>query len=166
MNNDPLYDRLCESGWRRKLTDAEQAQLRSWLEAHPETQADWEAEAGLSEVLSGLPDVPVASNFTARVVQAAEREAASLRRRQGAWRAWYACLRWLPRTAFAALALGMALTAYRYSENTRRHQMAASVVAISRVASLPSPEVLQDFDAIRALPATPPPDEQLLTLFE
>lgn len=166
MNNDPTYDRLRESRWRRKLTEAERAQLGAWLAAHPDTEADWEAEAGLSEALGRLPDVPLASNFTARVMQAVEREAVAARRQRGGWRLWYGCLRWLPRTAFAALAVSAALVTYRATENHRRAQMAESIAAISRVASLPSPEILQDFDAIRALPRTPPPDEQLLALFE
>jgi hypothetical protein len=31
---------------------------------------------------------------------------------------------------------------------------------------LPSPEILQDFDTIRVLNPTPPPDEQLLALLK
>ena len=59
MTNDPLYHQLLEQSWRRKLTDAEEAGLRAWLAAHPEAQPDWDAEAGLSEALGALPNVPV-----------------------------------------------------------------------------------------------------------
>jgi anti-sigma factor RsiW len=166
MNNDPLYDQLRQNSWRRKLTAAEQAELRSWLDAHPEAQADWEADSSLNAALGRLPDVAVSSNFTARVLQAAEREEARARRQQPVARFWHGCLRWLPRTAFAALVVGVAVVGYRHSQNGRREQMAASVATISHVASLPSPDILQDFDAIRAMPPTPAPDEQLLTLFE
>jgi negative regulator of sigma E activity len=166
MNNDPLYDRLRQSSWRRKLTAAEQAEMRVWLEAHPEAQAEWEAEAGLNDAMGRLRDVPVPSNFAARVLQAAEREEARGQRRQRSTRFWQGFSRWLPRTAIAALVVGVAVVGYRYSENGRRQQMAASVATISHVASLPSPDILEDFDAIRAMPPTPAPDEQLLTLFE
>src|ERR1035437_9606030 len=36
MTNDPIYNHLRELGWRRKLTGAEEAQLRAWLAARPE----------------------------------------------------------------------------------------------------------------------------------
>ena len=41
MINDPTYTRLRELSWQRKLTPAEAAELRAWLEAHPEARADW-----------------------------------------------------------------------------------------------------------------------------
>ena len=40
MNNDHLYQSLREASWRGKLTAAQEAQLRNWLVAHPEAQAD------------------------------------------------------------------------------------------------------------------------------
>jgi len=49
--------------------------LREWLAAHPEAQESLDLETGLTEALRKVPDVPVASNFTARVLQAVEREA-------------------------------------------------------------------------------------------
>ena len=36
MNPDPIDQRLRESGWRRPLTETEQAELHAWLAAHPE----------------------------------------------------------------------------------------------------------------------------------
>jgi len=36
MNPDSTYQRLREIGWRRPLTEAEQAELRAWLAAHPD----------------------------------------------------------------------------------------------------------------------------------
>src|SRR5512137_1192972 len=99
MTNDPIYTRLRELSWRRKLTSAEEAELRFWLESHPEARADWEAEAGLEAALERLPDASVASNFTARVLQAVNREGAAEPRRS-AWRMW-PWLRWVPKAAFA-----------------------------------------------------------------
>ena len=44
--------------------------------------------------------------------------------------------------------------------------MAQGIATVTSVKSLPSPEVLQDFEAIRRLNSTPAPDEQLLALFQ
>ena len=75
MKNDAFLSLLRESSWRRKLTEAEQAELRAYLAAHPDARADWEMESALNAALTRLPDAPVPSNFTARVLQAVEREA-------------------------------------------------------------------------------------------
>jgi len=166
MTNDPIYNRLREFSWRRELTAPEQAELRAWLAAHPEAQADWEAEAGLSAALGRLPDVPVPSNFTARVMQAVEREAgAELRGPQGNWlaRLWR---RWLPKIAFAAVVVSAGLVSYHQLQAAHRKKLVESVSAVSAVSSLPSPDILKDFDAIRALNPTPAPDEQLLTMLQ
>src|SRR2546427_12592788 len=108
MKNDPLYNSLRERSWRRKLSLAEETELRAWLEAHPESQGDWEAELGLTQGLGRLPDAPVPSNFTARVLEAVERETAAgeSRARGSKWRAWLGRVRWLPRAGFAVIALG------------------------------------------------------------
>jgi len=162
MTNDPINDPLRELSWRRKLTRAEEASLRTWLAAHPEAQADWEAEAGLNAALGRLPDVPVPGNFTARVLRAAEREAAAELRRSGwKWGGWPR-LRWLPKVAFAAVILGAGLVSYRQLQAARLREYAHSVAAVSNVSSLPGPEILEDFDAIRVSNPTPLPDEQLL----
>ena len=166
MTDDPIYNHLRELSWRRKLTGAEEAELRAWLAAHPEAQASWEAEAGLNAALGRLPDVPVPSNFTARVLRAAEREAAAELRRHG-WKRWvWPRLRWLPKAAFAAIILGMGLISYRQVQAARLAEYAHSVAAVSDVSSLPSPDILKDFDAIRVSNPTPSPDEQLLAVLK
>ncbi len=164
MKNEPLPSRFRELSWRRKLSPAEAEELRAWLAAHPEAQTDWDAEAGLTEALDRLPKVPVASNFTARVLQAVEREdGLRSRSRQPGGHLAFRWTKWLPRAAFVAVVLiaGLlgvqALRAYQRTAEYRR-----SVTAVSEVASLPSPEILQDFEAIRALDQAPAPDEELL----
>ena len=166
MTNDPIYNRLRELSWRRQPTDAEAAELRAWLAAHPEAQADWEAEAGLNTALKRLPDVPVPSNFTARVLQAAEREvAAELREPAGPWLAWLQ-VRWLPKAAFVAILVGIGLGGYHQVQATHRRHLVRSLAAVSAVSSLPSADILKDFDAIRALNLAPGPDEQLLAVLQ
>ena len=65
MNTDPVNQRWRELAWRRRLTEAE---LAEWRAAHPESAPDAETEAALSDALAALPDAPVPSNFTARVI--------------------------------------------------------------------------------------------------
>jgi len=166
MTNDPLYHHLRELSWRRKLTPAEAAELQAWLAAHPEARENWEAEAGLNEALGRLPDAPVASNFTARVLQAVERETASeRRRRQRKWR-FAEWLRWLPRAAVAMVILGVGLISFRRVRSPHYRSLVQSVAAVSRVSSLPSPEILEDFDAIRVSNPTPAADEELLAVLK
>jgi len=162
MTNDPIYNRLRELTWRRKLTSAEEAELRSWLETHPEARAEWEAETGLAAVLEGLPDVPVPTNFTARVLQAVERETAAAPRRSE-WGVW---LRWLPKAAFVLAVLAAGLVSYHLVQSAERTKLAQSVAAVADIPSLPSPDILQDFDAIRASSPAATPDEQLLALLK
>jgi anti-sigma factor RsiW len=165
MTNDPLF-RLRELSWRRSLNDAEKAELRALLEAHPEAQAEWEADSHLTEALCRLPDAPMPSNFTARVLQAVEREATGARRHFEPV-SWLVRLRpWLPRAAFAAVALGAGLFSYHEVLRAHRARLVQSVATVSDVSSLPSPEILKDFDAIQAMPPTPPPDEALLALLQ
>src|SRR5437879_3337601 len=103
---DPLHERFRELNWRRKLSAAEENELRAWLAAHPEAEAEWEVEAGLTEALARMPNVPVASNFTARVLRAVEQEEAADARsnRPELHRRW-PFLKWLPRTAVATMVL-------------------------------------------------------------
>ena len=163
--NDQEKDQLRELNWRRPLNPEEQAQLQVWLEADSEKRADWEVEARLTEGLSQLTDAPLASNFTARVLKAIEREeAADARRRRRARVAWW--LRWLPRAAFAALiGTGGFFAAQQLYLARVRADIRTSVEVVSSVPSMPGPEILEDFDAIRALSSSEA-DEKLLTLLQ
>ncbi len=165
MTNDRPYDQLRQAAWRRKLTAAEEAELRGCVSAEAELQADWEAELALNQALERLPNAPVPSNFTARVLRSAERHSPEA----GRWRlplgaAWDRSFRWLPRAAFVAACLAAGFFSYQHLQDSRREHLAESVVRVSEVASVPSPQALADFDAIRALDRTPPPDEELLKL--
>jgi anti-sigma-K factor RskA len=164
MGTDPFYEKLREISWRRKLNSAEEHDLREWLAAHPEAQESLDLETGLTEALRKVPDVPVASNFTARVLQAVEREAiAEARAQDSRWKLWRKLPRWLPKVASATVVVAAGLLAYLHSNNVEKQR-----VAVQRVAGvpLPSPEILTNFDAIRIVSATPAPDEQLLALFQ
>jgi anti-sigma factor RsiW len=168
MKNDPLYDRLRESSWKRKLSATETAELRAWLAAHPDARTDWADESALTDTLGRLANAPVPSNFTARVLAAIEREAvAESRQVRLKWQGWHWRLRWLTRGAFAALVLGAGLFSYYQVQAAKqRAEFARSVAAVSGVSSLPSPEILKDFDAIYVLNQTPAADEELLALLK
>ena len=165
MSKDPLYEHFLEISWQRALTPAEQARLGQWLTEHPEFQAEWELENGLNAALEALPNVPMPSNFTARVLDEARRVAVA----DGPIHAspaapWWS--RWLPRTAVAAVVVVAGLLSYHHLEESRREEVAQSLTTLSQIPAVPGPEVLKDFDTIAALGSTPPADEELLKVMQ
>lgn len=164
--NESEHNPLKEKSWRRKLTPAEAAELEAWLTDHPETRADWEAELRLSEAMSCLPDAPVSSNFTARVLKAIESEAAAESRRRAPRRKWSLHFL-LPRAAVAALVLSAGFLTYHEHTLVKHKTELARTIKI--VASVPPvrPEILQDFDTILKMGSTSGgPDRELLALMK
>jgi anti-sigma factor RsiW len=167
MRDDPLENPAHELTWRRKLNADEEARLRSWLTADPDAPAKFESEAALNEALDSLPNAPVASNFTARVLQAAELQKSRLEQVSGSNRIFLSrLLRWLPRTAMAALTIAVALLSYQHFREAHRVQMARDAVVVSEVAPLSNPTALEDFEVIRALSQAPVADEELIKLLQ
>jgi anti-sigma factor RsiW len=167
MTDDPLENPGNELTWRRKLNASEEARLRAWLRTYPEAQAQFESETALNEALDSLPNAPVASNFTARVLQAVELEKSRAEQALPANRALlFRLLRWLPRTAVAALTVALALLSYQHFREVHRVQLARDAVVVSEVASVPNATVLEDFEVIRAMSRTPAADEELLKLLQ
>ena len=163
MNNDPVPDELRELIWRRNLTPSEAARWRTWLAAHPEAQGDGEAEAALTEALGALPDAPMSSNFTARVLQAAQLEDARKPRAASGWGGLLE-VRWLTRAAAVAVVLGLGLLSFEHIQDVRKqNELAHRLSSIGVVPDPPRPEALEDFKAIRQLST---PDDQLLTLMQ
>jgi hypothetical protein len=166
MSNAFLDKRFRELAWRRKLKPAEEVELLAWLADHPEERDAWETEARLNEALARLPDAAVPSNFTTRVLESIEREGEmSIRRKlpQG-WlmRTWRG---WLPKVGFAAL---LATAGFFSVHHFLRHPgqpLLKGLVAVSQVGPS-APDILTNFDVICALDRIPPPDEDLLKLFQ
>ena len=161
--NEAEYQELREAGWRRKLTPAEEARLQAWMALHPEQQRDWEAEAGLNQLLGQLRDAPVASNFTARVLQELDRESAPVSvpvSRGGS------LIEWLSR-GFRRPAAGLAWAAalmfagwagyHQFSKPTGTAQAQDLAVLFKTVGQ--EPALFEDFDAIHKLPQAD--DEEL-----
>jgi hypothetical protein len=156
MRNEPPQNSLRELLWRQKLTDAEWAGLC----AQPEVQADLEIESRLSEMLARLPDAPVPSNFTARVLQAVERE--NMRPRATSWSwAWRVLV---PRVAVAAVVISFAgLGIHRHELNAHRVAFAKKVVLMAAAQPMPSVDALRNFNAIQRM-SQPHADDELLAL--
>jgi len=159
--NEFDYKTLLEKRWRDKLTAAEEASVRAWLAQHPESKMDWDLETQLSEALERLPDVPVSNNFTARVLQAVEREAAA-RKPSAYGMPWFVRVL-LPRAAVASAVLGAGIVTYHEHTSAKRAVLVQGVKVVAGVPSLPDPDILQNFEVIRQLPASIGPDTELLT---
>ena len=158
MKDEPLQNPLRELVWRRKLTDAE----RAGLGAQSEMQADLEIESRLSEALARLPDAPMPSNFTTRVLQAVERE--SVRPRAINWYWTWRVL--VPRVAVAAVVIAFTgLGIHRYELNAHRAVFARNVVLVAEAQPLPSVDALKNFNAIQRM-SQPRADDELLMLLQ
>lgn len=169
--NESIYRDLVEASWRRRLSPDEEARLQAFFTIHPEKQAEWEEEAALNESLRELKEVPLASNFTAQVMLALDREATrAVAEPVSPWDHWSAVLRrYVPRFATAALVVGFSyLGLVQYHAYTQKQVARGMVATIGEVASvLPSPEVLQDFDSINQLrDASKASDQDLLAILE
>jgi hypothetical protein len=117
----------------------------------------------MRQLLSRLPDAPVSSNFTARVMQAVELEETRHPRRWNflAWN-WHALL---PRFAVAAAVVLFAGFAFhQYASANRRAGITKSVMLVASAQKLPSLEALQNFDAIQRMSQPARADEGLLAL--
>jgi len=158
------YLNLRELASRRPLTREERAGLDSYLLIHPEAQQDWEEEMALNQALLTLPNCPISSNFTARVLQAVELdELQKDRLRERTPRLGW-LRRLLPRVAVAALVLGLGGLGYQRVRLHELEQRAETVQMVTKVAStLPDVQMWQDFDAIARLaqPVSPAQDEIL-----
>jgi hypothetical protein len=163
MNPDPVYQRLREIAWRRKLTATEQAELRAWLAKHPEAETELEVDAALNQALARLPQAPVPSNFTARVMQAIEREAVVVAPPPHAPAPWWRLF--LPRLAAAAVVIVGGLLVYRHNEVQKREELTQGLALVAEAAPLSDVTVLEDFDAIQRMTTeTAAADEGLLAL--
>ena len=117
----------------------------------------------LRGLLSRLPDAPVASNFTARVMQQIDLEESRHLHKLNSifnWRAF------LPRAAVAmALILFAGLTLQHHEANVHRAALAKNVALVAE-APMPDVDALKNFDAIRRMSQPARPDNELLALMK
>jgi anti-sigma factor RsiW len=154
--NQSEFDNLLQTAPERDLTDGELARLESWLAANPADQAKWEV---LDHLLAALPDTPVATNFTARVLDEVRSAEAS---RPALGQAWWLRLlapqfRPIQIAAAAMLAMVIGGVGYQSHLNQSRAEMAAAVVSIAEF----TPVFLADIEAIEAVAQAAAIDEEL-----
>lgn len=118
----------------------------------------------LRELLSRLPDAPVASNFTARVLQAIEAE--EMRRLRWLRLNWGRDWRiFFPRITMTAAAAGIvAIALYHQHDVSAQRRMLAQSVEVVASQPMPSLEALKNFDAIQRMGQSARPDDELLAL--
>jgi hypothetical protein len=117
----------------------------------------------LSKLLSRLPDAPVASNFTARVMQAVELEESRAARK---WNFNWNWPRLLPRIAVTAAAVLFAGGTFHHYEVAGQRAKLAKNVALVAETQMPSVEALQNFDAIQRMSQPARADDELLALLK
>lgn len=167
MKNDPSHDRFREMLWKRQRTDVEEAELRAWLATHPDSRPDADSEEQLSAILDRLPDAPVSSNFTARVLDAVARETrAQPPARPAAWSLDWLWRSLLPRVAVVVAVTSIGFYAWHRHGVAQRAEIAQSLMAVSEIESLPSAAFLEDFETIRRIGRAPAVDEELLALMQ
>lgn len=152
MKSTPL-ERIKELACRRPLSAAEQAQLNDLLAADPSAWPERNEELALTALLNGLPDAPLASNFTARVM----REIANLEStaaRPPRWR-WWSLRTWSGRMAWSTAVVAVSLVGWSQYRLQQRSEYVRSLTTIGEVAAVPSVEVLRDFDAIHTFARVP-----------
>jgi hypothetical protein len=145
------YQNLLEASWRRPLTPVEQDQLRNFLAAHPQCQATWDQDAALNRLLQRLPTAAVSTNFTARVLEAAQR--------LPAWSAWrwrlplipWVSARWLPRAVLAAAMICCGLFSFHEYQVLGLSQIARALPNVSPLAARMPIDWLQNFPTINRL---------------
>lgn len=151
MSNQP--DNLRESLWRQTPAKGE-------LRGQPEL----EVEAKLTAMLGKIPDAPLPSNFTARVLDSIdldEMQTTRARARGWNWR------RLFPRFAVAtAIFLFIGIGFVRYEQNLHRQEIAKSLAMVARTDTLPSVEALENLDAIQRMSQSAHADGDLLAVMQ
>jgi len=165
--DDSDYQRIKELSWKRKLDCQEQQQLDDLLSATPEKRQDWNEEHALNGLLKGLNNVPVSSNFTARVLQAAQRTTPGQEKKRFrfAFSQWFR-LGWAPACITAMLLASFGLFSVHQNQISERSQLAKNIVAVSRVAAISEMDWLKDFDTIDRLSKVQVADNDLLEALE
>ena len=154
MENNP--SNLRESLWRRQPTNAERAELR--------VRPELELEARLTEALVKIPDAAVPSNFTARVLDAIELEAAREARARNWTLNWRAL--W-PRVAVAAAILIFSgVSIQRYEIHSQRAKLVKNIAMVAASQPPPSVDVLENLDAIQRMSQSGHADGELLAALQ
>lgn len=119
-------------------------------------EREWDEDIALDHLLDDLPRAPVSSNFTAQVVQLIDQERNSRRSRWAdSWWSYWPAVSFARKLAVTSLMVTIGLFAYYEYQISVRQELARSVVAVGNVASLPTLDMLEHFEAIRRLNLVP-----------
>jgi hypothetical protein len=144
---------LADAVRRGKLTTGKEAQLHIYLATHPEERASWDDELSLNHLLGQVPDAPISSNFTARVLElAAQDNLRSSSPQPRFWR-WLVAGHWAPKLATMAAAVCLSLLGYHQHQLTTRKEVARTLATMAVTGN--SLELLENFDAIQRLTQVP-----------
>jgi anti-sigma factor RsiW len=149
----PDQNRPLEAVWRGRLTAEQEAQLRAHFTSHPEDRASWEDELSLNHLLRQAPDAPLASNFTAQVLQAVAQSQNPCSAGLPEWLRRLALEHWLLKTATLAAALCLGAFGYHEHQLSVRKEAAQTLATMALAGN--SLELLQNFDAIQRLAVVP-----------
>ena len=159
---DSFNQQFRELMWRQRLSAEEQSRLSDFLAAHPQLRQEWELEKRLTQSLDRLRPVPVSSNFTARVLQAAAKAPVQKR----SWLEQFKLPRWAPQLAGVSLMLALGLFCLRQYDTSHHQQIARDLVPITRTADLPEMDWLKDYEAIDRLSKVQVGDSELLAALQ
>ena len=156
---DQQYSRLMQAAMERELTAEELAQIDGLLAQNQSELADFEA---VDHLLAKLPDVTVSSNFTARVLDEAQRHGQPALALGQAWwkRLFSPQYRSIQLASAAAVALLIGVFGYQNHLDQDRAEMAESLQAVTTIAEM-APGLLTDFETIDAIDQSDPIDEEL-----
>lgn len=158
---DVRKEELIRLSMQRELTAAEESELEKTLAAHPQERAECEEERALSRAIRSLPDVPLSSNFTSRILQAVEIEEDRKTRKERRGHGWLRFLR--PRVGWAVAVAALVALGLYYRSTVEPTPEDVLVSLPIDLAKLPTPDVLADFDAINQLrQASVTADDKLL----
>jgi len=142
--------------WRRPLTAAERAKVGA--------EPDLELETLLTEGLKHIPDAPVPSNFTSRVLAAVDREEGA----RVSSRSWHWNWRMLlPRVvAMAAILVFTGTVWERYEVRSERSILVKNIAQVTYSKQVPSLDAIYNFDAIQRMSQPVAADKELLALMQ
>lgn len=177
-----------ETAWRRALTEAERraAELKASqgsgtaapgaprpcsanADLPMDLSAEFERELRLTQALRRLPDVPVASNFTARVLAAADGADGVAARPDRAWAghwSWDWRAVWPRVAATAAIVIFTGTIWQRHEVHSERRVLAMDVAQVASYKPVPSVDALCNFDAIQRMSQPVAADKELLALMQ
>jgi anti-sigma factor RsiW len=159
---ESAYQNLKEKSWAEPLSAEETAELKRYLAVNPQMQQDWDDDAALTAGLSRLPNAPVSSNFTSRVMQAVQHaEQIEGRARQSSSRGFWR-RGWIPKFALAIGMLCLGTFSFHEYQLAARAKMTAEVTQFAETAPIPQLEWLKDFDTIERMSQVQVADNELL----